>query len=421
MSAEYLATATAGMTCMTRLSNHRFPHLALSLALSRLGAHRGPQNPRSAPQHDQAVNLLFPHTSACPLQAKMRSKSAEYLARKTLVQRLQATLSNRQALTAWAKEMVPDTIAEAWTLIMLTLIGVFAVSTIEALAQSERAREDRGTLERAVAEEEARERREKGNGAGADAAAKSGAGAGAGAGVQEGSELSRVSEAVEAARSGDADGKMLAGTEVASGLGQLERGGRTDAGQQDMASGAGLAADARVREAEKAAAGAEIGVEARVVAREPGGRAKGSLETAVSGGKGTGAGAGTEPGARLATGAAGGLLNVPLQAGVYDSGAGVKSRPEGTVTAAGETDVVGGVQAPGSEDGGQVTGSRGEVGDGIRAVAGSAGAKGLERVGDKATGAGLREGGDGHGVSAAPQAAQQPASSEESVCSRVLV
>ena len=35
------------------------------------------------------------------------------------------------ALGAWAKEMVPDTIAEAWSIIMICLVGTFAVSCVQ--------------------------------------------------------------------------------------------------------------------------------------------------------------------------------------------------------------------------------------------------------------------------------------------------
>ena len=40
-------------------------------------------------------------------------------------------LSDPIALRAWAKEMVPDTIAEAWSLVMMGLVGMFALSCIQ--------------------------------------------------------------------------------------------------------------------------------------------------------------------------------------------------------------------------------------------------------------------------------------------------
>lgn len=41
-----------------------------------------------------------------------------------------ALLRDPVALKAWAKESVPDTIAEAWSIIMICLVGAFAVSCI---------------------------------------------------------------------------------------------------------------------------------------------------------------------------------------------------------------------------------------------------------------------------------------------------
>lgn len=76
-------------------------------------------------------------------QAKVTAKAAAHLAeQRWWWQRLADTLRDRQALAAWAQAMVPDTIAEWWSIILVALVGVFVVSCINTLAQSAKAQED---------------------------------------------------------------------------------------------------------------------------------------------------------------------------------------------------------------------------------------------------------------------------------------
>lgn len=52
---------------------------------------------------------------------------------------VQQVVSSRESFGAWAYAMIPDTVAEAWGWFMAVMVGMFAVSCINALAQSQKA------------------------------------------------------------------------------------------------------------------------------------------------------------------------------------------------------------------------------------------------------------------------------------------
>ncbi len=56
-------------------------------------------------------------------------------------QRAYQTLRDPGALAAWGRAAVPDTIAEWWNILLLFLVGVFAVSCIDTMAQAAQAQE----------------------------------------------------------------------------------------------------------------------------------------------------------------------------------------------------------------------------------------------------------------------------------------
>ena len=73
-----------------------------------------------------------PPPPAALMQAKVAAKAACQLQTSPwLHQRAAAVLRDPAALRAWALEMVPDTIAEAWSIAMICLVGGFAVSCIQ--------------------------------------------------------------------------------------------------------------------------------------------------------------------------------------------------------------------------------------------------------------------------------------------------
>jgi putative effector of murein hydrolase LrgA (UPF0299 family) len=51
-------------------------------------------------------------------------------------------------MMAWGRAAVPDTIAEWWSILLVVLVGVFAVSCVNALAQSALAAEQQAAQRR---------------------------------------------------------------------------------------------------------------------------------------------------------------------------------------------------------------------------------------------------------------------------------
>ncbi|GAX81181.1 hypothetical protein CEUSTIGMA_g8614.t1 [Chlamydomonas eustigma] len=78
--------------------------------------------------------------------AKAGDSSAAEEGSRWLHQRVWRVLSDPKAFRTWARDMVPDTIAEAWAMVMVILVGGFAISCINTLAQSSKAEEDSALL-----------------------------------------------------------------------------------------------------------------------------------------------------------------------------------------------------------------------------------------------------------------------------------
>ncbi len=69
-------------------------------------------------------------------QAKVSAKEASHLYETRWPhERLAGVLRDPAALKAWARDMVPDTISEAWSILMVLVVGGFVVSCIQALSQ----------------------------------------------------------------------------------------------------------------------------------------------------------------------------------------------------------------------------------------------------------------------------------------------
>lgn len=49
---------------------------------------------------------------------------------------VRTVVSSRESFGQWAYSLIPDTLAEAWGWVMVLMVGTFAVSCINTLAQS---------------------------------------------------------------------------------------------------------------------------------------------------------------------------------------------------------------------------------------------------------------------------------------------
>ncbi|KAL6751502.1 hypothetical protein V8C86DRAFT_2777070 [Haematococcus lacustris] len=100
--------------------------------------------PRTPAQELQA----FVDRSIAAFQAKVLAKAAEQqMEQRWWWQRLWDGVQQPQQLSQWARVAVPDTIAEVWSLLLFVLVGTFAVSCVNTLAQGAKAAEDEAAME----------------------------------------------------------------------------------------------------------------------------------------------------------------------------------------------------------------------------------------------------------------------------------
>ncbi|EFJ52831.1 hypothetical protein VOLCADRAFT_120213 [Volvox carteri f. nagariensis] len=93
---------------------------------------------------------LFINRSIAKYQSKVLAKSAEHMAgRRWWWRRGLDVLRSRQELQRLVVGLIPDTVAEAWSLVMALLMAAFAVSCVNAFAQAYRAQLDELQVEAA--------------------------------------------------------------------------------------------------------------------------------------------------------------------------------------------------------------------------------------------------------------------------------
>lgn len=73
----------------------------------------------------------------------MLAKSAAHRAEsRWWYERSLDVFKSKEALIGWLHGLIPDTLSEVWSLLLLVLVGTFAVSCINTFAQAYRARLD---------------------------------------------------------------------------------------------------------------------------------------------------------------------------------------------------------------------------------------------------------------------------------------
>mmetsp|Transcript_2335 Transcript_2335/g.5234 ORF Transcript_2335/g.5234 Transcript_2335/m.5234 type:complete len:435 (+) Transcript_2335:584-1888(+) len=117
----------------------------LLAAVERLLPARIPGLPLQQPPAQELH--AFIDRSINKFKAKVTAKAAAHRAEERWWwDRALDKFRSRQAFGVWARDLVPDTIAEWWGLLMLVLVGWFALSCVQTLAQSAKAEQDEATL-----------------------------------------------------------------------------------------------------------------------------------------------------------------------------------------------------------------------------------------------------------------------------------